>query len=300
VERIRLSDLSEKDEKMASYKLAVKPEISTQAAMQTMQKSHQEPAVKNLSIEEMPAAPASPSLAHPSLAKKEEPGMLKKFFNMLFEKKEETAPPSQDRQGDFRRPGGPRRPHQARHHKGPRRGGRRDNRRYAGAGSSGGNYRNDNRDNRGGRDNNRTRHPRREGEVREQHHAPEARQHTQAPTEHQTPVNNAPVIQQEQQTHRVQQHHQQPVNTPAQTDVRPIETASNAAPMPQQQDTAASNQPGGNNPERSGNRRPRRFHPRHRHARHHGGNKTEQGDQKRQPLEGEDIYSSKKSGSDEG
>lgn len=85
VERIRLSDITEKDEKLASYKLAIKPEISSQPASQLTSKMPQEPAIKNIPLEEMPA-PAGGIPAHLTQAKGE-PGLLKKLFTFLFEKK---------------------------------------------------------------------------------------------------------------------------------------------------------------------------------------------------------------------
>ncbi|OGT44548.1 MAG: hypothetical protein A3F42_04790 [Gammaproteobacteria bacterium RIFCSPHIGHO2_12_FULL_37_34] len=92
VERIRLSDLSEKDEKLASYKMIVKSETppSTPAPSLT-QKPSQEPAIKSIALDEVPAAP--PPIAAPPLVSEQpkagEPGLLKKLFTFLFEKKEQ-------------------------------------------------------------------------------------------------------------------------------------------------------------------------------------------------------------------
>lgn len=87
VERVRLSDITEKDEKLASYKLAIKPEVSQQVTTQPVAKLHQEPAIKSMPIEELPAPPTSTISA--TSAMKGEPGLLKKLFTFLFEKKTE-------------------------------------------------------------------------------------------------------------------------------------------------------------------------------------------------------------------
>lgn len=92
VERIRISDLTEKDEKLASYKLAIKPEVAgTSAASAAILKQHQEPAIKTMLMEEMPAPPPTPPfITAEAKAKPGQPGLLKKLFNFIFEKKEET------------------------------------------------------------------------------------------------------------------------------------------------------------------------------------------------------------------
>lgn len=270
VERIRLSDISDKDEKMASYKLAIKPEVSSQTGAPASQKQqYREPAIKTVSVDEIPP-PATPhSTSHPSATpeKKGEAGILKKFFNMLFEKKEEEpASASPDQQQDSRRPGS-RRPPQSRHHKGPRhnrnRGPRRDHNnrsRYAtGGGNS--NYR-----------------KREGGETHD--HQPHEKQHEQTQTTPHT----------EQQHVQAPQTHHQVMETQTPVSILP---QSEPVSRPVEQNTQPTGKPEGNT-ER--NRRPRRFHPRHRHARPH--NKQEKGEQKRH-TEGEDIYSTKKSGSEE-
>lgn len=93
VERVRLSDMTEKDEKLASYKLAIKPEIAASAPV-TM-KPAQEPAVKTMHVE----APAPAS--YPAPAKmKEEPGFLKKLIAKIFEKKDEPETAKTDLKSD--------------------------------------------------------------------------------------------------------------------------------------------------------------------------------------------------------
>lgn len=81
VERIRLSDITEKDEKLASYKLAVKPEVEITVGTQLMQKAHQEPAIKSIMLEQ--EAPPPP----PTSKTKSKDGLLKRLITYLFEGK---------------------------------------------------------------------------------------------------------------------------------------------------------------------------------------------------------------------
>jgi ribonuclease E len=93
VERIRKSDVSEHDDRTASYLYAVKTEAAAQATGYS-QKSSQEPAIKQISIEELPAAPQT-SRAVP-VGDSGQPSLLKKIYNFIFEKKDmpEAAPVS--------------------------------------------------------------------------------------------------------------------------------------------------------------------------------------------------------------
>lgn len=88
VERIRLSDWTEQDEKIASYKLAVKPEAEAPAAAQIQQRPHQEAAIKSMPIEQSIPAPTPTQDKNPN-------GVLKRLFKFLFQK-EETAVEEQD------------------------------------------------------------------------------------------------------------------------------------------------------------------------------------------------------------
>ncbi len=83
VERIRLSDISEKDEKIASYQMLITPETESTTAPAT-QRSHQEPAIKSMSMDQ-----PTPPLASSTSSEKNE-GLLKRVFNYLFEKKAKT------------------------------------------------------------------------------------------------------------------------------------------------------------------------------------------------------------------
>lgn len=214
VERIRLSDITEKDEKLASYKLAIKQEVTTQATTSTAQKSHQEPAIKSMQLDEasVPAAP-TPTQSYAQQVGKGEPGLIKKLFTFLFDKKEEPTTSSAStedntqRQNKFRT-------HPSRHHKGGsrhrQRGGRRDR-----GGRPGGNYRQyENRDNR--EQQREAREPRENREQRE-------------PREHREP--------REPREHREHRHRDSRPPRDPNRDNRETVTASQAQPAPQMQST---------------------------------------------------------------
>lgn len=91
VERIRTSDLNEHDEKIASYKLAITPELEIPTSMtrEAAQRAHQEPAIKHIALEQAVPPP------HPSKKEKNGEGLFKRLVGLLFEKEEpesETAP----------------------------------------------------------------------------------------------------------------------------------------------------------------------------------------------------------------
>ncbi len=83
VERIRISDLSEHDEKILSYKLAIKPEAESTSTNAAAIRSHQEPAIKNMVIEQ-------PTPTPPSKSKTAQGGLLKRLFGFLL-KEEPTV-----------------------------------------------------------------------------------------------------------------------------------------------------------------------------------------------------------------
>lgn len=121
VERIRITDLTEKDEKLASYKLAIKPELAGQSS--TLPSRHQEPAIKRVSHEVSPPPITTGGQTHLPVSNKEEPGLLKKVFTFLFEKKEKSSVTGEIKPRKPKMsmgPGGRRKP---RHHHG--KGGRR-------------------------------------------------------------------------------------------------------------------------------------------------------------------------------
>jgi len=87
VERIRASDFSERDEKLASYQFIAKPEIEATVTTQVMQRTHQEPAIKSMSIDQ-PIPSQTPLSTTTAGKEKTQKGFLKRFVNYLFEKKE--------------------------------------------------------------------------------------------------------------------------------------------------------------------------------------------------------------------
>lgn len=132
VERIRTSDLSEKDEKQASYKWAIKPEIEGAPTSQAAQRTHQEPAIKNMTLDQPTQAPIDEAQKQVA-STAEQPGFLRRLMDYLFEKKETKSSTAE--------PGGELKPHrqsfqrnkQRRPHpkaKGPRRHGSRDSQRH--------------------------------------------------------------------------------------------------------------------------------------------------------------------------
>jgi len=83
VERIRLSDISEKDEKIASYQMLITPEAEPTPTTTAGQRAHQEPAIKSMSMDQ-------PTLPLATSATEKSEGLLKRVLNYLFEKKTKT------------------------------------------------------------------------------------------------------------------------------------------------------------------------------------------------------------------
>lgn len=127
VERIRLSDITERDEKLMSYRLAAKPELESEVSAQTAQKPQQEAAIKSMTIEQ----PTPPVLSAASVVAKSS-GMLKRLVGYLFEKKPQKTDESRK---EGRRPYPPRNAH---HNRGRDRDyrGNRDNRDHRSGSSS--------------------------------------------------------------------------------------------------------------------------------------------------------------------
>lgn len=127
VERIRTSDLTEKDEKLASYKLVIKPEMESSAQSQIIQRAHQEPVIKSMTIEH----PTPPQVPHADAKEKAAPGFLKRLLDYLFEKKESAETVARStvvKQG--KRPPYPQRNKQRRHHPRTRGGNKRPGQRH--------------------------------------------------------------------------------------------------------------------------------------------------------------------------
>jgi ribonuclease E len=85
VERIRSTEAgSEKDDKALSYKLALTPDLDLPSFTQQAVKGHQEPAIKGI-LTDQSFAPPPPA---PKAKQKSGSGLLARFFNYLFDKKE--------------------------------------------------------------------------------------------------------------------------------------------------------------------------------------------------------------------
>lgn len=275
VERIRITDLTEKDEKLASYKLAIKPEVSAQITTQlAMQKSHREPAIKSIPMEETPAPPAAPYQPRP-VSGQGEPGLLKKLFTFLFEKKQAPAISAQQegfkrhtgmRPPARRKPGGHHHPHRGR---GPR-----------GRGHGGGYRSYETRDNkqRDSRDFRESKEPRDHREHRDTH------QHLTPPQS--APTTDSNLVQIVEQPRPVAQRIDA---VPAESNIKPGETSSETSALSQQNVPPASQPAEGGQEKKS---RPHYNPRRYRHRRRQNP-KHAQSDLNRHSLEGEDIYSDK-------
>lgn len=335
IERIRISDLTEKDEKLASYKLAIKPEISSQASQ--IQKAHQEPAIKATPFEELPAPAATPVTQAQQLVRdKGEPGLIKKLFSFIFEKKEQpitaTDQPVPASKHARSRPASRRK---GRHHH--HRGGRRDRGGRGGSGGGGGyrgGYDNRDRDNRqrdakDGRDATEQKHrehrdhrdsreqkepkdanePHRRQESRADHREHREHREPREPREHRD--------HREHREHRDQQdtaQHRSFDQAPKEDQSGKGDQSGNLAPkndFPLNEPSA----PGGssatniaqlntnlpNQPIEIANARKHKphFNPRRNRLSRQHGHKHEHGEQNRHSLEGEDIYSNKPKKDDE-
>ncbi len=283
VERIRISDMTEKDEKLASYKLAIKPEISNQSSGQTGQKSHQEPAIKNMPVEELPAPASMTMLTQEAQKEKDEPGLFKKLYNLIFVKKEqESAATTEEQPPTYKKQARPRpssrrrrdRPFHHRDHRDHR--GRRDRNR----GQNGGyrNFEHKPREARNSRDPQQdAAHPTTSShstEYRDTHTTTQQTANNPHGTTTEHVRNEAPIV----------------TTTPLKTEITnetpPIKQEINSTPVDSSTQQPATNQA----PERP-QRRPRRFHPHRRHK--HGANNRHEPGSPRHSLEGEDIYAKK-------
>jgi ribonuclease E len=86
VERIRTSDINEKDEKLLSYQLVAAPEIETTATGAIPQRTSQEPVIKSMPIEDTMTSQQQTSAAQ----EKTQSGLIKRLMTYLFEKKSES------------------------------------------------------------------------------------------------------------------------------------------------------------------------------------------------------------------
>ena len=296
VERIRLSDLSENDEKLASYKLAVKPEISAQqTTLPPLQKVQQEPVIRNIPTEEMPAS------SSPSRTSNNEPGLLKKLFHYLFEKKEEPTT-TVDQQSTLRKPDRYR-SYQQNKHKGPQKNrhrGRKDRNRHGS-----GTYRNAEHHHDKDNPTREMRSPRdqRPYHDKETHNTQASHEHQQQPLAASPPSSNISQLPAESKRPADFPTQSVAITSPAAAPANlspnlKTTTQINPAALPgkPQPTSADTTETMPTSPPKNPSRKPRsRFHPRHRHG--HGNKK--QNTQNPQALAGEDIYNEKKSNDSE-
>jgi ribonuclease E len=198
VERIRTSDINEKDEKLASYKLVVMPELEI-PSMSTAgtQKGHQEPAIKGI-LTDQSFAPPPPPPAKEKEKEKTSKGILKRLITYLFDNKSTE----QEKQPE----------HQKKKHsthtgmRGKPRHSQRDNRNRSGNRRPQHNHDSENRDNR----DNRPKHTRPQGERRPNHARSEGQSGERRPSHHEQ-TSTTPAHQHSQGTHapREASHHAQ-------------------------------------------------------------------------------------------
>lgn len=318
VERIRTSDINENEERTASYLFAVKPEASSQAAAGFSAKSTQEPAVKHIPMEEMPAAPkaAAASLSSHASSDSSQPSLLKKIYSFIFEKKDQpetaaaVAAPAPQRQQQNGYPRPPR-----------RRGGRFNQNRNRGGRprDAGGGQRppQEARSEQPHTTQPREDQPRRNEHQRRDHHRPhrgnqqnrhEPREHREArpqehvATQHETQHTTQPVSQQPRpMTNEVAATQAnlpriiEPVRMPVEVDSRPREEnvmppqAQAAGSDVSQQSPVVAQHP------QPDNRRNRHYHARrHRNRNRSHGNRQPSGDSATQVQVGEDNLTVKK------
>jgi ribonuclease E len=121
VERIRTSDLSEKDEKLLSFQLVETPEVETPSAALNAVRTSQEPILKSMPVEQttMPISTTA--------KEKTQSGIISRLMNYLFDKKDtdtvtSTSVESKDRRRFSRnspgyRHGKSRHQHRSSHHR---------------------------------------------------------------------------------------------------------------------------------------------------------------------------------------
>lgn len=304
VERIRASDVSDKDEKTASYRLVVTPELEIHTpSAQDPQKVHQEPAIKNIMLQSTTTPPPAP----PS-KEKSQSGILTRLISYIIKPKEEQAAPARQerphRNGDRRRHGNSqhKRGGRNRHHNRNR--GGRDRQGYQGA----------NRQDQEGRQ----QHDRQDRPERQERYERHDRQDNQQQRHEQRHDRQERQDRQDRQPRQPQQQHAQ-THTP-QSDSQPTHTVRDEAPMvsqstmptvlsdnvhilPTPSTQPSQGQEGGNTTNATGTGERKSRYPNNRRRKRHSKN----GNRNRRPreggnreqnvhaLEGEDIYSSKKS-----
>jgi len=114
IQRVREADAGEAEFKKASYQMADEPEKEIELIVSDSKPRTEEPAVKGVvpaaaapAPSATPAAP-TPAAKKPQADKEKRPGLIKRFFNFLFGKKEvkqETRPPQRQTRGRNNRGG---------------------------------------------------------------------------------------------------------------------------------------------------------------------------------------------------
>ncbi len=326
VERIRQSDMADRDEKIMSYKLTTKQETAASAAATAAvaAKPSREPAIKTISLSEMPAPPAPSSLsAAPSsrttTGTKEQPGLIKKLMTFLFDKKEQEVTSETRAASTSARPNTRPRPPMRHHKNGGNRNFHNRGRRGRGRGNNGEPRSFDNRD--------QQQRPRPQ---HQQHKTPDQRDNNTPRTEVRNdlqpvrPVSTHEVEQRQPQTTPVSNQQTPSTNVSAPTprvveqQFRPIETHNTPVPsIPVRNDAemretrsettnvaATGTEPTTGQAVVAGEKTERksRSHYNSRRNKHyrHRSHRNDQGNaNKRQGMEGEDIYSKGKGETEE-
>ncbi len=284
VERIRLSDLSEKDEKVMSYKLAIKPELELTTTSQTTTRVHQEPAIKSMVIEQPTPTPSGKT--------KSGEGLLKRLFGFITQKKESTPPlekkPAQ-RTGEGRRPSGTSHRGKPRHHnkgRGPRRHSHHqdaDHQRQPRSTEQ--HTRHEPRQEKHER-------PERERVPRHHEHHDQTRQHQhEHPKREHQHVTHAPEteVAHSKQVSHFHESPPSPIQHEQQTAIIPVSPVTIETPTVESH-TTPSHAPSENTDRKS--RHPAK-HRRHKRFSKHRHRKAQSGEQNTQKLVGEDIYNKK-------
>ena len=270
VERIRLSDITEKDEKLLSYKLVVKPELDASVTGQAAHKAHQKPALKSMQFEQ--PTPAK------STSGKAQQGLLKRLMTYLFDKKPESPVEPKRETREYRKPHSQGQRDKSRHHQ--NRHPRHNNRR---------NQHHD-QDNRRPQQRTGERRPSHENA---QHHKPAASEQQRAPEAVKENVQHHPVApMQTEVSHHPKQVHTATTET---TVSKPAVTTSTETPH---HEVHSEVSPVIDNPiPHLGEKKPR-FHPNQRRRKRFSKNRQRRPrEQSAQAMEGEDRYN--KGGSDQ-
>lgn len=328
VERVRISDISEKDEKLASYKLTVKQEVTAQSTQSSTQKLTREPAIKTMPAAEVPVPPVAISPQQIVTEPKGEPGLLKKLFTFLFEKKEQQAAGEQpfkahprhatNRHSGHRRKNGGR----SHHHRGRRyRGGDRDRNRTQGSNDFRQQHEHREHTSESPETTREHRHEHRSDHRHDHKHEHKHEHKTDHQGEHRSEHRGEQRNNHQRDTSTQHHHESRPsVKTPAepsasanssaannvhhlsqvgsQQSMLPTVTSTASSPSINEQPANAAPREGKQEGQRERRSRPH-FHRRHRHGHHNRAHRNEVSEVKRQSLEGEDIYNKNKNTDDE-